>query len=84
MPFFLSEESCVSKNCTTVTEKSVVQRAKSVGWSVGLIVEENMVAYAAAQQKVPHGINAALVVVGGGGGEGGEERWWRQGSLENF
>ena len=45
-----------------------------MGWSVGLIVEENMVAYAAAQRKVPHGVNAALVVVGGGGGEGGEVR----------
>jgi hypothetical protein len=73
----------VSKICTTVTEKSVTQRAKSVDWSVGLIVEEKMVAYTAARQKVPHGVNAALVVVGGGGGEGGEERRRRRGSLDN-
>ena len=73
----------MSKICTTVTEKSVTQRAKLVGWSVGLIVEEKMVAYTAARRKVPCGVNAALVVGGGGGGEGGEERRWRRGSLEN-
>ncbi len=30
-----------------------------------------MAAYITARQKVPHGVDAALVVVGGGGGGGG-------------
>ena len=37
-----------------------------------------MVTYAAAQRRVPGGVDAVLVVVGGGVGEGGEERQWHQ------